>query len=323
MKRHLNIFLMAFLLLSATAIQTSCSGEEETVQQTVDSDNDGLTDQKEKQLGTDANDPDTDGDGLQDGAEVNEYNTDPLETDTDGDGLSDGEEVNSYQTDPTNEDTDGDGLTDGDEIKEYQTDPTSSDSDGDGLTDGEEVNQYETNPTDPDSDDDGISDGDEIANGTDPNDPTDPAQLEEDALGEVHFEFDQSDIQDEAARILTENIRALMDAPNFDVKIVGFTDNVGGAQYNLRLSRRRAEAVADFYAENGISQDRITTVGKGEAPNPCTNKGSGQGCLSNRRAESQPVKDTMNDTGNMNNDMDTNTSNSDSMDVQSDTTGVY
>lgn len=85
-----------------------------------------------------------------------------------------------------------------------------------------------------------------------------------------------------------------MDAENYSVKVIGYTDNVGGAQYNLRLSRRRAEAVADFYAQNGISRDRIVTVGRGEAPNPCIDRRPGRGCRANRRAESQLVEDTMN-----------------------------
>lgn len=58
-----------------------------------DTDKDGLTDEQEKKLGTDLNNPDTDGDGLNDGAEVNIWGTDPLNKDTDGDGFTDGQEV--------------------------------------------------------------------------------------------------------------------------------------------------------------------------------------------------------------------------------------
>lgn len=272
MKRSLNLFFIAFLLLGAAAIQNSCSAEEEVVQQTVDMDDDGLTDQEEMELGTDPNDPDTDGDGL-----------------------SDGEEVNAYSTDPTDDDSDDDGLTDGEEINEYRTDPSAADSDGDGIPDGEEVNNYQTDPTDPDTDDDGISDGQEIAQGSDPTDPNDPPQLGEDALGTVHFEFDQSDIEAQAARILTENVRKLMNATGFDVKIIGYTDHVGGAQYNLRLSKRRAASVAEFYAENGISRSRIMTVGRGEAPVPCLDRRPSIGCRLNRRAESHALQDRMNE----------------------------
>jgi len=63
----------------------------------VDTDKDGLDDIREKQLGTDPNNPDTDGDGLSDGDEVLIWHTDPLNPDTDGDGYPDGTEVrNGY-----------------------------------------------------------------------------------------------------------------------------------------------------------------------------------------------------------------------------------
>ena len=63
----------------------------------VDSDNDGLTDEEELLLGTDALLPDSDADGLSDRDEVKVYKTDPLDSDTDKDGFFDGEEVkNGY-----------------------------------------------------------------------------------------------------------------------------------------------------------------------------------------------------------------------------------
>jgi hypothetical protein len=58
-----------------------------------DPDRDGLTNLQEFQLGTDPNNPDTDGDGLSDGDEVNKYHTSPLLADTDGDGIPDGVEI--------------------------------------------------------------------------------------------------------------------------------------------------------------------------------------------------------------------------------------
>ncbi|GEM_PF-4563516 len=83
----------------------------------LDTDNDGVTDAVEIELGTNPNLADTDGDGLTDNEEVNIYNTDPLKVDTDGDGLSDKEEVKIYSTDPRNPDTDGDTYPDGLEVK--------------------------------------------------------------------------------------------------------------------------------------------------------------------------------------------------------------
>ncbi|MET0190260.1 MAG: Ig-like domain-containing protein, partial [Pseudonocardia sediminis] len=81
-----------------------------------DADGDGLPDQQEGSSGTDPAVPDTDGDGLSDGQEVNTTGTDPLAADTDDDGLTDGAEVVTHLTDPLEADTDGDGLDDGPEV---------------------------------------------------------------------------------------------------------------------------------------------------------------------------------------------------------------
>ena len=127
-----------------------------------DWDDDGLTNSKEREIGTDPYNPDTDGDGLKDGEEVLTYLTNPLNADTDMDGLKDGEEVFSYKTDPLNADTDNDGLKDGEEVLRYKTNPLKIDTDGDGLTDGEEIIRHKTDPLKADTDADGLSDGDEI-----------------------------------------------------------------------------------------------------------------------------------------------------------------
>ena len=113
----------------------------------ADSDGDGLTYAEELALGTDPGNPDTDGEGLSDGEEVNTYGTDPLQTNTDKDGLSDRVEVQWKGTDPLNPDTDGDGLTDGEEASRsgLGTDPLNPDTDGGGTNDGQEV----SNGTDP------------------------------------------------------------------------------------------------------------------------------------------------------------------------------
>jgi pSer/pThr/pTyr-binding forkhead associated (FHA) protein len=77
-----------------------------------DADGDGLPYIEELHLGTDPNNPDTDGDGLTDYEETKIYGTDPLNQDTDGDTLPDGVEVKQMGTSPKNRDTDGDGIPD-------------------------------------------------------------------------------------------------------------------------------------------------------------------------------------------------------------------
>lgn len=59
----------------------------------MDTDNDGLNDQRETELGTDPQKTDTDGDALSDGDEVLKYGTNPVNRDTDGDGYGDGSEI--------------------------------------------------------------------------------------------------------------------------------------------------------------------------------------------------------------------------------------
>jgi len=59
----------------------------------VDSDQDGLSDRRESELGTDPSDPDTDKDGIADGDELNVYATDPLLPDSDLDTFDDGDEL--------------------------------------------------------------------------------------------------------------------------------------------------------------------------------------------------------------------------------------
>ena len=133
-----------------------------------DPDNDGLTNLDEFNLGTDPNISDTDGDGLDDGAEGG---ADPLLPDSDLDGLLDGQEVNVFGSDPTNPDSDFDGLSDGLEVA-LSGDPTSAvpfgDDDGDSLTNIDEVTVHGTDPTLLDTDGDGATDGEEILIGSDP-----------------------------------------------------------------------------------------------------------------------------------------------------------
>jgi hypothetical protein len=87
----------------------------------VDTDQDGLPDDLERQLGTDPTSRDTDRDRLDDLEEV-VLRTDPTRADTDGDGLSDGEE-RKLRLDPLNPDTDAGGVSDGREV-EAGLDPT-------------------------------------------------------------------------------------------------------------------------------------------------------------------------------------------------------
>jgi hypothetical protein len=134
-----------------------------------DPDGDGMTSFQEYQYSEsmDPCDPDTDGDGMEDGWEVAEPCLDPITGDSLADGDSDSLtnlEEKLLGTGPCDPDTDGDGLDDGLEVNTWLTDPLLADTDGDGLSDGYEANTSLTNPIVPDTDGDGMDDGFEDAN---------------------------------------------------------------------------------------------------------------------------------------------------------------
>lgn len=183
-----------------------------------DYDTDGLTDLQEYNLGTNPDNTDTDGDGLEDGEEVGTHGTDPADPNTDSDRFIDGVEI-AQGTDPLDpasyppdQDIDNDILPDfweilyfgdtasyigcdnpdGDDfnnLEEYlnSTDPAvptvnGQDTDADGLSYLDEL-IIGTNPTDPDSDNDGFLDGIEIIQGSDPLDEFSfPKDMDEDGL---------------------------------------------------------------------------------------------------------------------------------------------
>lgn len=182
-----------------------------------DRDGDGLSNiQEEDEVFTNPNDPDTDGDGIPDGAEFFGGNpadprsnpTNPLVADTDADGLCDGDGTDSatgvrVSGCALGEDVNNDGLLDPNE-----TNPNNADTDGDLLADGLEVLQgnygaegaagtvdadagragRQTNPLDRDTDDDGLDDGVEDVNkdgAFNPNlNETDPTDADTDDGGE-------------------------------------------------------------------------------------------------------------------------------------------
>ncbi len=244
-----------------------------------DADNDGLKKSEEKQLGTDPDKADTDGDGLSDGDEVNKYHTNPLKADTDGDGLSDGDEVMKYKTDPLKADTDGDGLSDGDEVMKYKTDPLKADTDGDGFNDGIEV-LNKTDPLDP------KSPTKEVPKPVE----TPKAEALKAEVGKaivlegVTFKSGSTTVQPASEPILSRALSTFLENPTIDVEIRGYTDNVGSAKANTQLSQKRADAVRTWLVKRGIPAARIKSKGYGSA-NPIAPNTTAEGRAQNRRIE--------------------------------------
>jgi outer membrane protein OmpA-like peptidoglycan-associated protein len=81
---------------------------------------------------------------------------------------------------------------------------------------------------------------------------------------DVHFDFDRYSLRPEATRALDEAIRTLKENADLRLEIEGHTCNIGTAEYNLALGERRANAVREYLAQNGIGADRLRTVSYGE-----------------------------------------------------------
>jgi len=86
----------------------------------------------------------------------------------------------------------------------------------------------------------------------------------------VYFEFDRSELLPEAQQILQQVASLAKEQGNLKVVLVGKADRAGSDNYNLALSKRRAETVRGALMRDGVAGDRIDTrwVGESEPPVP-------------------------------------------------------
>ena len=86
----------------------------------------------------------------------------------------------------------------------------------------------------------------------------------------------------DSADALNAIVTALNQHPNWKVRIEGFTDNIGSAIANLRLSANRAQVVMSWLADHGIDRSRLNSKGYGETRPAATNT-TEEGRAKNRR----------------------------------------
>ena len=98
------------------------------------------------------------------------------------------------------------------------------------------------------------------------------------------FDFDKAVLKAEGRARLDDVVSTLAGADIEKITVVGHTDSVGTAVYNVRLSVRRAEAVKAYLVGKDIEPDLIETDGKGEAE-PIADNGTAEGRAQNRRVE--------------------------------------
>jgi outer membrane protein OmpA-like peptidoglycan-associated protein len=103
-------------------------------------------------------------------------------------------------------------------------------------------------------------------------------------LGDVLFDTGQSTLKAGAQSTIDRLAEFLRSSPESTVVIEGHTDSVGGEDYNMQLSQRRADAVRTELLNRNISGDRVTSAGKGESA-PIASNDTDAGRQQNRRVE--------------------------------------
>jgi outer membrane protein OmpA-like peptidoglycan-associated protein len=103
-------------------------------------------------------------------------------------------------------------------------------------------------------------------------------------FGDVLFSTDKAELKTEGMSNVQKLSEILKQNPQRVVLIEGFTDSTGSAAHNQELSERRAMSVSTALIEMGISRDRISTRGYGEAY-PVANNDNASGRQINRRVE--------------------------------------
>lgn len=81
----------------------------------------------------------------------------------------------------------------------------------------------------------------------------------------VYYEFDKADLTDNSREALDRLVKVLKENPNITIELSAHCDYRGRAEYNERLSQRRAESVVKYLMEHGIEAERLTAKGYGES----------------------------------------------------------
>ncbi|MBI4266173.1 MAG: OmpA family protein [Acidobacteria bacterium] len=92
-------------------------------------------------------------------------------------------------------------------------------------------------------------------------------------LGDVFFDFDRSEIRDDARPVLQRNVAWLQRWTSTRIMIEGHCDSRGTNEYNLALGERRANAVREYLVSLGVAPDRVQVVSKGEEQPFCREEG--------------------------------------------------
>ncbi len=100
----------------------------------------------------------------------------------------------------------------------------------------------------------------------------------------LKFEFDKAELKPEDRELLSRVAGILLTSHEYTVSVNGHTDDVGSAEYNQKLSERRAQAVRDYFEEAGLSPQILSVTGHGKE-RPLVTGTSDEARAKNRRVE--------------------------------------
>ncbi|MFN8276646.1 MAG: DUF5723 family protein [Chitinophagales bacterium] len=199
-------------------------------------------------------------------------------------------------------DKDGDGVADKNDacpdVPGEKAHKGCPDTDKDGLYDNEDKCPREAGPIEnggcpwPDTDGDGVLDKDDACPKVfGSKDNKGCPVLEKKELETVRYAFQNLEFETGKDIIRTKSYaslnglaKLLVDKPTYGLKIEGHTDNVGNADMNLDLSKRRAAAVKKYLVSKGVNADKLETEGYGMT-RPIADNKTPAGRQKNRRVE--------------------------------------
>jgi len=83
-------------------------------------------------------------------------------------------------------------------------------------------------------------------------------------IDNIFYDFDKATLTAESTKALDELVKLLNENPNVTIELSAHCDYKGSAEYNKKLSQRRAESVVTYLIEHGIAKDRLTPMGYGK-----------------------------------------------------------
>jgi type II secretory pathway predicted ATPase ExeA len=100
----------------------------------------------------------------------------------------------------------------------------------------------------------------------------------------IYFNHDSNELHSQSLQVLDKLSNLILQHPDSNIIIEGYTDSNGNYWYNKKLSRTRAEIVKSYFVEKGISPLKIEAIGMG-SENPIANNETAVGRKKNRRVE--------------------------------------